>query len=240
MGETAGLDVLAFGAHPDDVELGCGGTLLRARDAGLRVGVVDVTAGERGSRGTRETRAREAEKASAILRLAVRETLGFPDTQLSASLELRRAVVSAIRRHRPRVVLAPMPVDLHPDHAACGQAVRDAYYPSGMLNADATGAPWRPRRVFHYPMHDEPATPVIVDVTPVWEERLELVRCFASQLHAGQADSGHETLIARPDFLLRIEARARVWGRRASVNFGEPLLVGAEGAAALDVRALFA
>lgn len=239
MTDPAGLDVLAFGAHPDDVELGCGGTLLRARDAGLRLGVVDLTAGERGSRGTRETRAAEAEAASRILRLAVRETLGFPDTQLEPGLELRRAVVSAIRRHRPRVVLAPFPTDLHPDHAACGQAVRDAYYPSGMLHADATGDPWRPARVFHYPMHTEPATPILVDVTPVWEERMELIRCFASQLHAGSADEGHRTLIARPDFLLRIEARARVWGRRANVEFAEPLLVGAEGGVALPVGALF-
>jgi bacillithiol biosynthesis deacetylase BshB1 len=222
-----GLDVLAFGAHPDDVELGCGGTMLRFADAGLRLGVVDLTAGERGSRGDAATRAAEARAAAALMRLEVRETLGFPDTELVASLELRRAVVAAIRRHRPRIVLAPLPADLHPDHAAAGRAVRDAYYPAGMRNLDAPGDPWRPVRVLHYAMHDESETPLVVDVTAVWDRRIELARCFESQLGTGAAASaGGEfpTLLSRPDFLQRIEGRARSWGRRAGVEFGEPLV----------------
>jgi bacillithiol biosynthesis deacetylase BshB1 len=233
------LDVLAFGAHPDDVELGCGGTMLRLADAGLRVGVVDLTAGERGSRGDAATRAAEAAKASAAMRLVVRETLGFPDTELEPTLALRKAVVGAIRRHRPRVVLAPLPRDLHPDHAAAGSAVRDAIYPSGMRNLDASGAPWRPEALLHYFMHDEDATALVVDVTDVWERRLDLARCFASQLQPSAAgDAEFPTLISRPDFLLRIEARARNWGRRAGVELGEPLV--ASGAVAVrDVAAFF-
>ena len=235
------LDVLAFGAHPDDVELGCGGTMLRCGDAGLRLGIVDLTAGERGSRGDAATRADEARSAAELMGLAVRETLEFPDTELEASLALRKAVVAAIRRHRPRVVLAPLAHDLHPDHAAAGTAVRDAIYASGMRNFDAPGDPWRPERLFHYFMHDEDDTPIVVDVTAVWERRLELARCFGSQLHApAGAPSASEfpTLISRPDFLLRIEARSRSWGRRAGVEFGEPLVVSGAFAAA-DVAALF-
>ncbi len=224
------VDVLAIGAHPDDVELGCGGALLLARDAGMRVGVLDLTAGERGSRGTREIRAQEAAAASAMLRVAARVTLSFPDTELESSLDLRRAVIEAVRAARPRVVLAPLPHDLHPDHAAAGQAVRDAYYLCGMKNADAALEPWRPERLLHYFMHDEEETALVHDVSAVWEERLALVRCFASQLHGGAADAGHPTLIARDDFLARIEARARVWGRRAGVTFGEPLVCGGSGA----------
>ncbi len=220
------VDVLAIGAHPDDVELGCGGTLLRLTDAGLRVVVLDLTAGEKGSRGTAETRAAEARRAAELAGVATRETLAFPDTELEPTLALRKAIVSAIRRHRPRIVLAPLPHDLHPDHAAAGRAVQESIYPAGMKNFDAGGEPYRPVRVFHYFMHDEePSASLVVDVTPVWERRLELARCFASQLHAPNAGEEFTTLISRPDFLLRIEARARAWGRRAGVELGEPLAV---------------
>lgn len=235
-----GLDVLAIGAHPDDVELGCGGTMLRLADAGLRVGVVDLTAGERGSRGDVETRAEEARRAAVAMRLEVRETLSFPDTELEPTLALRKAVVAALRRHRPRIVLAPLAHDLHPDHGAAGRAVLDSVYPAGMRNFDAPGAPWRPDRVLQYFLHDEDAASLVVDVGPVWERRLDLARCFASQLHAPErkASGDFPTLISRSDFLQRIEARARAWGRRAGVEFGEPLLV-AGALAAHDVSVLF-
>lgn len=232
------LDVLVIGAHPDDAELGAGGTLLRIRDAGLRAGVVDLTAGERGSRGTAEIRAREAAAASAMLRLEVRETLAFPDTALVGTLELRRALVEAYRRHRPMVVLAPRPDDLHPDHAAAGAAARDAFYVSGMKNADAAGTPHRPDGLYHYAMHDAPDTDVLVDVTDVWEERLALARCFGSQLNAGPGDEGFATSLSRPDFLLRLEARSREFGRRAGVTFAEPLYA-ARPVAVRDVAAFF-
>jgi bacillithiol biosynthesis deacetylase BshB1 len=234
------LDVLAIGAHPDDVELGCGGTMLRLADAGLRLGVLDLTAGERGSRGDAQTRAAEAARASAMMGLAVRETLSFPDTALEPSLAVRRAVVEALRRHRPRVVLSPLPHDLHPDHAAAGRAVADAIYPAGMRNFDAPGEPYRPQRVYRYLMHDEEPHAAVVDVTPVWERRIALARCFESQLHRPEADARGEfsTLISRADFLPRIEGRARVWGRRGGFELGEALVpLDAFGVA--DVAALF-
>ncbi len=231
------LDVLAIGAHPDDVELGCGGTLLRMTDAGLRVGLLDLTAGEKGSRGTKATRAEEARRAAEMARAALRETLDFPDTELEATLALRKAVVAAIRRHRPRIVLAPAPHDLHPDHAAAGRAVADSIYPCGMKNFDAPGKPFRPSHLYHYAQHDDAEHAVVVDVTAVWERRLALARCFGSQLHAPLSADAFPTLISQPDFLLRVEARARAWGRRAGVEFGEPL-VPAGAFAVTDVRAL--
>jgi bacillithiol biosynthesis deacetylase BshB1 len=229
------LDVLAIGAHPDDVELGCGGTILRLTDAGRRVGVLDLTAGEKGSRGTRATRAAEARRAAKMAKLALRETLAFPDTELEPTMKLRKAIVAAIRKHRPRIILAPTPGDLHPDHAAAAKAVVESIYPSGMKNFDAPGEPYRPARVFHYFMHDELETSIVVDVTPVWERRIELARCFASQLHDPKAKAAFPTLISQPDFFSRIEARARVWGRRAGVEFGEPLaVVGALAVSGVD------
>jgi len=232
------LDVLAIGAHPDDVELGCGGTILRLTDAGRRVGVLDLTAGEKGSRGTKATRAAEAKKAAKLAKLTLRETLAFPDTELEPTMALRKAIVAAFRRHRPKIVLAPIAGDLHPDHAAAAQAVRESIYPSGMKNFDAPGEPYRPTRVFHYFMHNEDTHAVVVDVTGVWERRLELARCFASQLHAKSREGEFKTLISRPDFFARIEARARVWGRRAGVEFGEPLAP-VDSLAVSDVSALF-
>ena len=232
------LDVLAIGAHPDDVELGCGGTILRLTDAGHRVGVLDLTAGEKGSRGTRATRAAEARRASKMAKLVLRETLKFPDTELEPTMALRKAIVAAIRKYRPKIILAPTPGDLHPDHAAAAQAVVESIYPAGMKNFDAPGEPYRPARVFHYFMHDEMPAAIVVDVTPVWERRLALARCFASQLHDPKAKAAFPTLISRPDFFSRIEARARVWGRRAGVEFGEPLAV-VDALAVTDVSALF-
>ncbi len=220
------LGVLAIAAHPDDVELGMGGTMLRFRDAGHRTGVLDLTAGEKGSRGTAATRAQEARRSSRLMGLSVRETLGFPDTELVADLPLRKAIVAAVRRHRPRILFAPYAGDLHPDHAAAGRAVSEAFYPCGMKNFDAPGEPYRPARLFFYCMHDVPETDLVMDVSAVWERRLEVARCFASQLHAEQPLDGEAfpTLISQPDFLVRLEARARAWGRRAGVDFGEPLL----------------
>lgn len=234
------LDVLAFAAHPDDVELACAGTMLRFSDAGMATGIVDLTAGERGSRGTPELRAEEAERASALMGLSVRETLAFPDTELQPTLAVRRAVIEAIRRHRPTIVLAPYWDDLHPDHAAAGRAVREAFYPSGMKNVTADGSPCRPSRLFHYFLHDEVETSLVVDVSEVWARRIDVAMCFASQIDPNAERAGVEafpTLISRPDFLPRIEARARAWGRRAGVTMGEPLLV--SGALPVtDVRAL--
>ena len=138
-------------------------------------------------------------------------------------------------------MLAPLPGDLHPDHDAAGRAVAAAFYPSGMKNVTADGPPHRPRALYHYFMHTERETDLVVDVGSVWEARLDLARCFGSQLHRDAAEGAQSddfpTLISRPDFLERIEARARVWGRRAGVDLGEPL-VAAQAVAIADPRVL--
>jgi bacillithiol biosynthesis deacetylase BshB1 len=216
-------DVLAIGAHPDDVELTMGGLLLRLRDAGRSVAILDLTRGEGATRGAPETRAKEAAAAAALLGAEERTILDLGDARLEPGLEVRRAVVDAIRRHRPFLVLAPHRGDLHPDHAAAGEAVRSVRYVCGMTRwFPGPHPPHRPR-TFLFSMHHATDLPpsLVVDVTGVFERKMSLVRCFASQLH-DPSSKEPGTNIASEDFLPRWEARHRWFGERIGVRYGEP------------------
>jgi bacillithiol biosynthesis deacetylase BshB1 len=231
-------DVLAIGAHPDDVELAMGGLLLRLRDAGKSVAILDLTRGEAGTRGTPEIRAKEAAAAAALLGAAERTTLDLGDGRLEPGLEVRRAIVDAIRRVRPSLVLASHPADLHPDHAAAGEAVRSVRYCCGMAKwHPGSHPPHRPAGflfAMHHPMDAPPS--LVVDVTAVFERKMALVRCFASQLH-DPASKEPRTKISSEDFLPGWEARHRWFGDRIGVRHGEPWY--AEGPVAiLDPLAL--
>ena len=216
-------DVLAIGAHPDDVELAMSGLLLRLRDAGRSVAILDLTRGEGGTRGTPEIRAREAAAAARLLGAEERTILDFGDARLEPSLEVRRAVVDAIRRHRPSLVLAPRWDDLHPDHAAAGQAVRAVRHLCGMPKwFPGAHPPHRPRGWLFSLHHSTDAPPsLVVDVTQVFERKMALIRCFASQLHDA-ASKEPRTDIASEEFLPRWEARHRWFGERIGVMYGEP------------------
>jgi len=215
-------DVLAIGAHPDDVELTMGGLLLRLVDAGRSVAILDLTRGEGGTRGTAETRAAEAAAGARALGAAERTILDFGDGLLEPSLPVRRAVVAAIRRHRPSLVVAPHWRDLHPDHAAAGRAVRAVRYVCGMPKWDpGPHAPHRPSTFLFSMHHTEFRVSVVVDVTSVWERKCAAVRCYPSQLH-DPASKEPRTSIASDEFVPRWEARHRWFGSRAGVRFGEP------------------
>lgn len=216
-------DVLAIGAHPDDVELAMSGLLLRLRDAGKSVAILDLTRGEGGTRGTPEIRAKEAAAAARLLGAEERVILDHGDGRLEASVEVRRSIVDAIRRLRPSLVLAPHWQDLHPDHAAAGAAVRDLRYVSGMPNwFPGAHPPHRPRAFLYALHHNSDLVPsAVVDVTAVFERKMALVRCFPSQLH-DPASKEPATNIASAEFLPRWEARHRWFGERIGVRFGEP------------------
>jgi len=220
------VDVLAIVSHPDDAELCCSGLLLRQVDAGRSVGIIDLTRGEAGTRGTPETRAREAAAAGAMLGVSVRENLGLPDARIEVTPEAKRLVIEAIRRHRPKMVLTNWYQDLHPDHAATGQIVRAVRYLTPMPNYPADGEPHRVSVFAHFGQHTPFEPSFIVDVTDVWERKLEVIRCFASQLHDADVEEvGPGTRIGRPDFLLQFEGRHRHWGSRIGVPLGEPYWV---------------
>lgn len=219
------VSVLAFGPHPDDVEMCAGGWMLKLVAAGRRVAIVDATRGEAGSRGSSETRAQETAAANAILKPAGRENLGLPDSRVAVTPEATELFTAAIRRWRPHVVLSPCREDRHPDHVATAELVRRAYYLATIGKAAGGGLPaHRPDVLVEYYGHLEPTPSFVVDVSAVWQERWRLASCYASQLGLDGA-RGPMTNITAPEFRRRFEARAAYWGSRIGAAYGEPYRV---------------
>jgi bacillithiol biosynthesis deacetylase BshB1 len=231
------LDALCFGAHPDDIELSCGGLAARLATHGHAVGLVDLTRGERASRGDTATRAREAAEAAKHLGVAVRVNLELPDTGLDANdREQMRRVVACLREHRPPLVVAPDRHDEHPDHVEASALVARACYLAGLARYDAPGERFRPTRML-FAIHRSGVAPhVLVDVSAVWERRQQALRAHASQLDPA---AGPATYLTAPGFLEAVEARARAWGALAGVTHAEGYRVRGPHVV-LDARALLA
>ncbi|WP_164018914.1 bacillithiol biosynthesis deacetylase BshB1 [Pyxidicoccus trucidator] len=237
MSESYGLDVLAFGPHPDDVELFCGGLLARMAGQGYRTGIVDLTRGEKSSRGTPETRAQETEAASQALGLSLRENLGLPDGWLSPwagfdAPETERArtsavarVVEVLRRLRPELVVVPWEEERHPDHEAASALVTRALFFAGVrkFEAEPPGAPFTPRQVLYYPLRHLAEPSFVVDVSSVYERKRAAVRCYASQVQP--RPDAPPTLVGSPLSLSSLEARDAFYGAQVGVAHGEPYVV---------------
>ena len=223
------LDVLALAAHPDDVELCAGGTMCLLADQGYATGIVDFTRGELGTRGTPEGRMEEAAAAAEIMGLQARENLGIPDGDIQNTKDNQLRVIRAVRRHRPRIVLATAERVRHPDHGDATRLAVDALFYGGLAKVqtfedDGTAQePWRPHHVLHYVQAlDVPDPTFVVDVSSVWERRMEALLAFKSQFYqADQDEGGPETYISNPGFLAWVEARARTYGYRVGADFGE-------------------
>jgi bacillithiol biosynthesis deacetylase BshB1 len=229
-GEDAGVDLLAIGPHPDDVELFCGGTVgVLARR--YRVVILDLTRGERASNGTPELRAEEALAAAEVLGVARRDNLGLPDGGIHAHDAAQvAALVAYLRRWRPRVVMAPLGVERHPDHAEAGGLVERAVFFAGV--AGAGGARHRVDEVMYYPMRVEAEASFAVDVSAVIDLKRRAVACHASQVGAlgvGPESVGPAgrvaTMVSDPRSAAALEARERMWGARIGVDFAEPFVV---------------
>ena len=219
------LDVLAIGAHPDDAELGCGGTLALLARGGRNVGLLHLTRGERGTRGTEEERRAEAEQAAVALGAADLDFLDCGDGSLRNGPAEEDALIALLRRWRPELVLGPTPHDRHPDHARAHQLVEAACFYSGLANrAPESGPPHRPAAVFSYMQHDLFAPSFIVDVTAGWETKLASLRAYRSQLYQPdqQEDGNPLTKISTPEFWHAVEGRARHFGLLVGATFGEP------------------
>lgn len=216
---AAALGCLAIGAHPDDVELTVGGTLLLARSLGKTTRICHMTAGELGTRGSAEIRRREAAAAAQALGSEC-EILGLADGHVVADDAAIGAVARLIRRLRPEIILAPYTDDLHPDHEATGNIVRKAAFLSGVAKYDAATEPWRPARVLYYMSHTLVEAQLLVDISPFFEEKRAAAMCYRSQFFA--ADSAErETYISRPEFWTWWEARHAHFGNPIGARYAE-------------------
>lgn len=224
------LDILAFGAHPDDVELSCGGTLAAHTAAGKQVGIIDLTAGELGTRGTPQLRLEEAAEAARILGVSIRENLHFADGHFTNDITHKLAIAAILRTYRPRVVLAPALTDRHPDHGRAAQLVAEACFLSGLAKIithhteDKVPAPWRPLAVYHY-IQDTPQKPdFVVDISTFMEQKIASIHAYASQFYNPkyQQQTGETpTYISDKVFLDRIYARALEMARQTPFTHAE-------------------
>lgn len=223
-------DVLVVCAHPDDVELSCGGTVKKLTNEGRIVVFVECTRAELGTRGTPEIREAEAAKAAAILGVHAREQLGIPDGGVENTLENAHKLVAAIRAWKPTLMLIPSEVERHPDHEAVHALSRRAAFLAGLAKISTTRdgleqEPHRPKRMLCYQQfYDFPGGPdLYVDVTETFADKMNAIRAFASQFHVPEAYASNEpeTLLSNPEFLLNIEARERYYGSRIGVSYAE-------------------
>ncbi len=221
------LDALAFGAHADDVELACGGTLARLAALGHKTGVVVLTRGEMGTRGSAGIRAREFAASARVLGLAAHRLLDIPDGRVEVTWTNKLKIIKELRAHKPRVVFAPYWVDRHPDHEQTSHLVRQASYLAGLVKIRTGQAPFRPHMVIYYRGRFEFAPSFIVDVSASHETKMKAIGAYESQFAVqGRAAAGNDgTLVGRPDFLESIEARDRHSGGRIGARYGEPFLV---------------
>ena len=223
------LDILAIGSHPDDVELGCSGTLIKEVKSGKQVGIIDLTQGELGTRGTVETRYQEAADAAMIMGIAVRENLKMRDGFFQNDEAHQRQLIQVIRKYRPEIVIGNILEDRHPDHGKAGWLIYDACFLSGLKaistqdNDGNEQEKWRPKMLLHYIQDRFHEPDVIVDISDVWEQRMEAVKAYKTQFGATAGD-GPQTYISTPEFMEALSARARLLGKRIGVKYGEGFL----------------
>ena len=218
-------DILAFGAHPDDVELSCGGTVLKHVSLGKTVGIIDLTRGELGTRGNAEIREKEASEASKILGINFRENMNFADGFFTNSKENQMALVVKIRKYQPEIVFATAISDRHPDHAKASQLISDACFLAGLnkiKTSDTNGEqlPWRPKAVYHYIQDRYMKPDFVVDISEYMEQRMASIKAYKSQMF--DADSSEpETAISSKQFLDSLYYRPLEFGRIIGVKFAE-------------------
>ena len=217
------VDLLVFGPHPDDIEIGLGGCVARHVDLGFSVGLCDLTAGEMGSNGTVEERLAEAEAARAVLGASWRVNLRWPDRAIGGPEHIRSAV-TLIRQARPRSVAIPYWSDRHPDHVAASAVLTEAAFNSGLRRFDPSTESWKPARVCYYFINDSAAPSFVVDVSAAYERKRRALACYVSQFQpAGSGAVG--TRLTSPRFRQLVESRDAQFGALAGVAFAEGIIV---------------
>lgn len=224
------LDILVLAAHPDDAELGCGGTIVKHTAAGHKVGVVDFTRGELGTRGTPEMRHIEASKSAGVMGLAIRENLELADGFFQNDPESQLKVIQVIRKYQPRIVLANAVFDRHVDHGKGANLAYDASFLSGLIKIETVDdngkkqSAWRPDVVYHYIQSQFISPDFVVDISKEWDRKMEAIRAFSSQFF-DPSSKEPETYISKPGFLKMLEARAVEYGHAIGTTYGEGFTV---------------
>lgn len=221
------LDLLAFGVHPDDIELSCAGTLLVEKNNGKRVGIVDLTRGELGTRGTSETRVEEAANSAKILGVDARENLEMADAFFRNDEENQRKIITVLRKYQPEIILCNAPEDRHPDHGRSARLVSDSCFLSGLrkietFDGNKKQEVWKPKYVFNY-IQDQYVTPTfVVDISDVIEKKLAAIRAFKTQFFIGAGnDNEPQTYISTPEFLESVINRTKMFGKMIGVKHAE-------------------
>ncbi|MGB2341557.1 MAG: bacillithiol biosynthesis deacetylase BshB1 [Flavobacteriaceae bacterium] len=214
------VDILAFGAHPDDVELGCAGSILSSIAEGKSVGIVDLTRGELGTRGDAKTRDREAESAATFLGASFRKNLGFRDGFFVNDEAHQLEVIKLIRMHKPTVVLCNTVDDRHIDHTKGSKLVSDACFLSGLIKIDTQQEAWRPKQVYHYIQWKDVEPDFVVDISPFIDQKMEVISAYKSQFF-DKKSIAPQTPISSQNFLDSVRYRAQNLGRLAGVDAAE-------------------
>lgn len=214
------VDLLFLGAHPDDVELAAGGTIVQSVRDGLTVGMVDLTRGEMGTRGTPATRRRESQAAARILGASFREQLDLGDGNLRTGRDEELAIIEIIRSARPQLVFAPYPDDRHPDHTRAGRLITDASFYAGLRQLETGAQPHRPQSVIYYLQNYLLPPSFVVDTTKAWKTKMRAVAAYKSQFHDPKSKEPN-TFISDPKFLEMIEARGKHFGALIGAAYGE-------------------
>ena len=218
------LDVLAIAAHPDDVELTSGGTLLKMVEKGYTTGILDLTAGEMGTRGTPETRAKEAAAAAKILRVSWRGNLGVPDSDVQPTRANKMRLAKVIREFRPRTVIIPFWEARHPDHYHASTLGYEGCFLAGLKQLPLEGEPYRPFKILYHTSFEGMSPTFIVDITKQYERRRRAILAYGSQFRPAKSEKKHKVFLAIDELEERMDLLSRHYGQMIGVKYGEPFL----------------
>lgn len=219
------VEILAIGAHPDDVELSCSGTLFNHKTLGQKIAICDLTQGEMGSRGTIESRYEEAAAASKILQVDHRVNLKMPDGFIENSKANQMAIIKVIRELRPNIILCNAPKDRHPDHGKSATLVSDACFLSGLKKIETGQDAWRPKKVLNYIQDYYLEPDFIVDISDSIEQKMDSIKAYGTQFFNKGSEDKTKTYISSEKFVEGVEARAKLFGKRIGVQYGEGFIL---------------
>ncbi len=218
------LDILVFGAHPDDVELGCGGTIIKEVQRGKKVGVIDFTRGELGTRGNFKIRDIETQKATKLMGVKMRKNLNFKDGFFKNDDEHKLVLIKEIRKYQPEIVITNAPSDRHPDHARASEITINACFLSGLEKIITNQKVWRPKSIYHYIQFNNLKPDLVIDISQQMDLKIKVVKAYESQFFNPKSKES-ETIISSKDFLDSVSYRSKDLGRQSGCEYAEGFLV---------------